>query len=96
MDSYSEPISSNDKSSDDRTVTTDSDSSTISGFEETPHKWEADSEGIKATLHQIALGLQSAVEGYLTLASHISKVVPYELPQVIAQISPSYGHPYAY
>ena len=25
---------------------------------------------------------------YLTLASHISKVAPYELPQVIAQIPP--------
>ena len=34
------------------------------------------------------MGLQSAAEGYLTLASHISKVVPYELPQVIAQIPP--------
>ena len=43
---------------------------------------------IEATLHQIASGLQSAAEGYLTLASHISKVVPYELPQVIAQIPP--------
>ena len=32
------------------------------------------------------MGLQSAVEGCLTLASHISKVAPYELPQVIAQI----------
>ena len=34
------------------------------------------------------MGLQSAAEGYLTLASHISKVAPYELPQVIAQIPP--------
>ena len=34
------------------------------------------------------MGLQSAVEGYLTLASHISKVTPYEIPQVIAQIPP--------
>ena len=33
-------------------------------------------------------GLQSAAEGYLTLASHISKIAPYELPQVIAQIPP--------
>ena len=36
----------------------------------------------------MALGLQCAAEGYLTLASHISKVAPYELPQVIAQIPP--------
>ena len=33
-------------------------------------------------------GLQSAVEGYLALASHMSKVVPYELPQVVSQIPP--------
>ena len=56
-DSYSESISSNDESSNDRTVTADSNSSTASGFEETPCKWEADSKGIEATLHQIASGL---------------------------------------
>ena len=88
MDSYSESISSNDESSDARTVTTDSDSSAMSGFEETPCEWEADSKRIEATLQQIATGLQSAAEGYLVLASHISKVAPYELPQVIAQIPP--------
>ena len=88
VDSYSETISSNDESSDDRTMTADSDSSAASSFEETPYKWEADSKGIEATLHQIAMGLQSAVEGYLALASHVSKVAPYELPQVIAQIPP--------
>ena len=42
---------------------------------------------LKLPLTQIASGLQSAAVGYLTLASHISKVAPYELPQVIAQIS---------
>ena len=52
MDSYSESISFNDKTSDDRTVTTDSDSSTASSFEETPCEWEAISKGIEATLHQ--------------------------------------------
>ena len=88
VDSYSETISSNDESSDDRTITADSDSSAASSLEETPYKWESDSKGIEATLHQIASGLQSAAEGYLTLASHISKVAPYELPQVIAQIPP--------
>ena len=88
VDLYSESISSNDESSDDRTVTADSDSSTASGFEETSCKWEANSKGIEATLYKIALGLQSAVEGYLTLASHISKVAPYELPQMITQILP--------
>ena len=88
VDSYSESISSNAESSDDRTVTADSNSSAASSFEETPCKWETDSKGIEATLHQIAMGLQSAGEGYLTLASHISKVAPYALPQVIAQIPP--------
>ena len=39
-------------------------------------------------MHQMAFGLQSATEGYLTLASHISGIAPYELPQVIAQIPP--------
>ena len=51
VDSYSESISSNDESSDDKTVTADSDSSTASSFKETPCKWEADSKGIEATLH---------------------------------------------
>ena len=40
----------------------------------------------EATLHQIAAGLQSVAEGYLALASHISKVVLNELPQVVSQI----------
>ena len=88
VDSCNEFFSSNDESSDDRTVTADSNSSAVSDFGETPCKWEADSKGIEATLHQIVSGLQSAAEGYLTLASHISKVVPYELPQVVAQIPP--------
>ena len=34
------------------------------------------------------MGLQNAAEGYLTLASYISKIAPYKLPQVIAQIPP--------
>ena len=89
MDSYSESISSNDEeSSDDRTVTADSDSSAILDFEEAPCEWEAKSKGIEATLYQIAAGLQSAGEGYLALASCMSEVAPYELPQVVAQIPP--------
>ena len=85
VDSYSETISSNDEFSDGRTITADNNSSATSSFKETPCKWETDSKGIEATLHQTASGLQSASEGYLTLASHISKVAPCELPQVIAQ-----------
>ena len=89
IDSYSESISSyNEESSDDRTVTVDSNSSAAPAFEEVPCKWEANSKGIEATLHQIAAGLQSEAEGYLALASHMSKVAPYELPQVVAQIPP--------
>ena len=88
VDSYSETISSNDESSDDTTITADSDSSAASSFEEAPCKWEAESKEIEATLHQIAMGLQSAAGGYLTLSSQISKVTPYELPHVIAQIPP--------
>ena len=88
VDSYSETISSN-LSSDDSTMTTDSDSSATSSFEETPCKLDMDTKGIEATLHQIACGLQSAMEGYLTLASHISGIALYELPQVIAQIPPT-------
>ena len=81
MDSYSESISSNGvESSDDRTMTADSNSSAEPAFEEIPCKWEADSKGIEATLHQIVAGKQSAGEGYLVLASHMSKVVPYEHP----------------
>ena len=85
VDSYSETISSN-LSSSDSTITADSDSSATSSFEETPCKLDMDTKGIETTLHQIASGLQSAAEGYLTLASHISGIASYELPQVIAQI----------
>ena len=87
VDSYSETICSN-VTSDESTITADSDSSAASSFEETHCKLELDSKGIEATLHQIASGLQSAAEGYLTSASHISRIAPYELPQVIAQIPP--------
>ena len=87
IDSYSETISS-DSSSDDSTITADNDDST-SSMEDKSCVWEADSTGIEASLHQIASGLQNAAEGYLTLASHVSKIAPYELPQVIAQIPPT-------
>ena len=88
VDSYSKSISSDDDPSDDRTITADSDSSAEPNFKQTPCEWEADPKGIKATLHQIAASLQCAAEGYLTLTFHMSKVAPYELPQVVAQIHP--------
>ena len=87
VDSYSETISSN-LSCDDSSITADSDSLAASSFKETPCKVNTDTKGIEATLHQIASGLQSAADGYITLASHMSEVAPYELPQVIAQIPP--------
>ena len=85
---YSESISLDDDPSDERTITADSDSSVAAIFEETPCGWEADPKGIEATLHQIATSLQSAAEGYLALASHMSQVVPYKLLQIVAQIPP--------
>ena len=81
IDSYnSESISPNDEASDDRTVTTDSDSSAPQSFKDTPYKLETDATEIEATLNQIASGLQSATEGYLTLASNIPELPLYELP----------------
>ena len=88
IDSYSESISSDDEASDDRTVTADSDSSAAQSFKDTPCTLETDAVEIEATLNQIASGLQSATEGYLTLASHLPKLTPYKLPQMIAQIPP--------
>ena len=85
FDSYSESISSDDEASDDRTVTADSDSLAAQSFKDTPCKLETDAVEIEATLNQIAAGLQSAAEGYLTLASHLPKLTPYELPQRTAQ-----------
>ena len=52
IDSYSESISSSDEeSSDDKTVTADSDSSATPDFKEVPCKWKANSKGIEANLH---------------------------------------------
>ena len=90
VDSYSETISS-DSSSDDRTITAETENSTSSmedNIEDSSCTKETNATEIEASLHQIASGLQSAAEGYMSLASHISKLNPYELPQVIAQIPP--------
>ena len=64
VDSYSESISSNDESSDDRNITANSDSSAAQSFEDAPCKLETDSKEIEATLNQIASGLQNTVVGY--------------------------------
>ena len=86
IDSYSEIISS-DSSTDDSTITADNDDS-ASSMEDKPCVWETDTTEVEALLQWIASGLQNAAEGYLTLASHISKITPYKLPQIIAQIPP--------
>ena len=91
IDSYSESISSDDEGSDDRTVMADSDSSEAQDFEDNPCKLDTNATEIKATLNQIAMGLQSAANGYLALASHLPNLSPYELPQIISQnTSPTY------
>ena len=90
VDSYSETISS-DSSSDDRTITAETENSTSSmedNIEDSMYIKETNATEIEASLHQIASGLQNAAEGYMSLASQISKLNPYELPQVIEQISP--------
>ena len=90
VDSYSEAISS-DSSSDDRTITADPKESTSSmedNMEDNTCVKETNSTDIEASLYWIASGLQNSAEEYMSLASHISKVNPYELPQVIAQIPP--------
>ena len=90
VDSYSETISS-DTSSDDRTITADTEESTSNmkdKVEDNTCVKETDATNIEASLYHIASGLQNAAEGYMSLASQISKLNPYELPQVIAQIPP--------
>ena len=76
VDSYSETISS-DSSSDDRTLTADPEDSTSSmedNIEDNSCVKETNTTDIEASLYQIASGLQNAAEGYMTLASQISKV----------------------
>ena len=90
VDSYSETISS-DSSSEDRMITAETENSMSSmedNIEDSSGIKENNATEIETALHQIATSLQSAAEGYMSLASHINKVHPYELPQVIAQIPP--------
>ena len=92
IDSYSETISS-DSSSEDRTITVETKNS-MSSMEDHIEDSSCIKENnavmeIEISLHQIATSLQSAVEGYMSLASHINKLNPYKLPQVIAQNTPT-------
>ena len=90
VDSYSETISS-DSSSEDRTITAETENSMSSmedNIENSSSIKESNATELETALHQIATSLQSAAEGYMSLASHITKLNPYELPQVIVQIPP--------
>ena len=90
INSYSETISS-ESSSDDRTMAAKTED-TLTSMEDhletctNVTKKENNVTEIESTLHQIASSLQSAAGAYMTLASCISKLEPYEIPQVIAQI----------
>ena len=90
VDSYSETMSS-ESSSEERTVTTNSENSMSSmedNIEDRSNIKENNATEIENALHQIAISLHCAAEGYISLASHIKKLDTYELPQVIAQIPP--------
>ena len=87
---HSETISS-DSSSDDKTITAETEGSTSNmedNIEDNLCIKETNSTDIEASLYKIVSGLQNAAEGYMTLASHISQLNPYELPQVTVQIPP--------
>ena len=88
IDSYSETISS-ESSSEDRTLTTEMENTTSSmedHIEDSSCIKENNVPEIETSLHQIATSLQSAAKGYMSLASCIHKLEPYEIPQMIAQI----------
>ena len=101
--SYSETISS-ESSSEERTLTAETENTTSSmeDYIEGGTCMKEDNlmenkntctkgnnvTKIESALHQIATSLHHAVEGYLTLATSIQKVEPYELPQIISQIPP--------
>ena len=75
VNSYSETISS-DSSSEDRTVTAETENSMSSmeyNIEDSTNIKENNATEIETALHQIATSLQSAAEGYMSLASHINK-----------------------
>ena len=101
--SYSETISS-ESSSEERTLTAETENTTSSMEDHIEdgscirvnNTTEIENSCIKennvmeieSALHQIATSLQHAAKGYLSLASCIHKLEPYELPQIITQIPP--------
>ena len=90
IDSYSETISS-ESSSEERTLTAETENTTSSmqdHIEDSSYIRENNVMEIETSLHQIATSLRSAAKGYMSLASSVHKLEPYEIPQVIAQIPP--------
>ena len=91
IDSYSETISS-ESSSEDKTLPVESEN-TMSSMEDHVEDGSCITENnvmeIETALHQIATCLQNAAKAYMSLASCIHKLEPYEIPQVIAQIPPT-------
>ena len=92
VNSYSETISS-ESSSEDRTLTAkteDTSTSMEEHIEDSTNitKKEDNVTEIESALHQIASSLQSAAEAYMTLASCIHNLEPYEIPQIVSQIPP--------
>ena len=88
IDSHSETISS-ESSSEDRTLTAEMENTTSSmedHIEDSSCIKENNVTEIETSLHQIVTSLQSASKGYMSLASCIHKLEPYEIPQVVAQI----------
>ena len=76
VDSYSETMSS-ESSSEERTVTTNSENSMSSmedNIEDRSNIKENNATEIENALHQIAISLHCAAEGYISLASHIKKI----------------------
>ena len=90
IESYSETITS-ESSSEDRILTADTEN-TLSSMEEHiedgSHIKENNVTEIETALQQIAMSLHNAAKAYMSLASCIHKLEPYEIPQVIAQIPP--------
>ena len=90
IESYSETISS-ESSSEDKTLTVEMEN-TLSSMEEHIEDGTCSKEShameIETALHQIATSLHNAAEAYMSLASCIHKLEPYEIPHIIAQIPP--------
>ena len=88
IDLYSETISS-ESSSEDRILTTETEN-TMSSMEDHVEDGSSLKENnvteIETALHQIATNLHNAAKAYLSLASFIHRLEPYEIPQIVAQI----------